>query len=331
VATGCHWRDNHVNNLGISGEWIYSRLGCGIDATGGIVDSAPYTCMMLRLTLAVAALCCLSASAFADVVTNLTGREIIDRYLARQAVDSELAFIAMTVSRPGAPKKENRFLLAYRREADGTKKGLVRLVRPKDVEGVSVLAVQDPQGKVQAHVFMPALGQSTRLAGSALDKPFLGSDYSYKDLMAEAPAANRYERLKDAQLQGVDCYQVRAVETQSSADRLYGYRDLLIDKEKLQLVRITFHAANGKLIKTFMPYDYGSTQVKGQTTRPHRAVMVRAGVDEWTEFLVVEGRLNKDIPPEIFTIQKIESWKPQEVDEFIFQFGITVSGKATEQ
>ena len=261
---------------------------------------------------------------------NLTGREIIEQYLARQAVDSELAFIAMTVSRPGVPKQERRFLLAYRREADGSKSGLVRLVRPKDVDGVSVLARQDPQGKVETYVYMPALGQSSRLSGNALDKPFLGSDYSYKDLMAEAPAANKYERLKDTQLQGLDCYQVRATETNAPAGQVYAYRELVIDKDKLQLMRVTFHAAGGKLVKTFMPYEYGSPQVKGETTRPRRAVMVRAGVDEWTEFLVVESRLNRNIPREIFTNKRLESWKPEEVEEFIFQFGITVSGKTNE-
>jgi hypothetical protein len=73
-----------------------------------------------------------------------------------------------------------------------------------------------------------------------------------------------------------------------------------------------------------MPYEYGSPQVKGETTRPRRAVMVKPGDDTWTDFVVIESRLNKDIPPEIFTTKRIESWKPEEVNEFIFQFGITV-------
>ncbi|MCI0541377.1 MAG: outer membrane lipoprotein-sorting protein [Verrucomicrobiales bacterium] len=284
--------------------------------------------MTLRLILIAAVVGLAGLEALADDA-NPTGREIIERYLARQAVDSELAFVAMTISRPGLAKKEHRFLLAYRRESDGAKKGLIRLVRPKDVEGVSVLALQDAKGNVETHVYMPALGETTRLDGTALDKPFLGSDYSYKDLLAEVPSAHRYERLKDTQLRGTECYQVRALENEDGNNRR-GYRELLIDKEKFQLVRITFHASDGKLIKTFMPYEYGSPQVKGETTRPRRAVMVKPGEDTWTDFVVVESRLNKDIPLEIFTTKQIESWKPDEVTEFIFKLGITVLGTPTE-
>ncbi len=285
--------------------------------------------MMPRIIL-IAALLVLAGSGALAGEADLTGRQIVDRYLERQTVGSELAFIVMTVSRPGAEKKEYRFLTAYRREADGAKKGLVRLVRPKDVEGVTLLALQDAKGNAETYVHMPALGETTRLVGAALDQPFLGSDYSYKDLLAEVPSAHHYERLKDARLREIDCYQVRAVENEGPKDRLYAYRELLIDKEKLQLVRVLFYAADGKLVKTFMPYEYGSSEVKGETTRPRRAVMVRPGDAAQTEFRVVESRLNRDIPPEIFTTTRIESWKPEEVEEFIFQFGITVLATASE-
>jgi hypothetical protein len=285
---------------------------------------------MLRCVLTMAVAGSLTSHSLAGEA-NLTGREIIDRYLARQTVDSELGFIAMTISRPGQAKKEYRFLAAYRRESDGSKKVLVRMVRPKDVEGVSLLSLQDAKGDDETYVYMPALGESSRLTGDALDKPFLGSDYSYRDLLAEVPAAHRYERLPDTQLRGVDCYQVRALgNEQRTKDRAYAYRELLIDQEKLQLLRVTFHAAGGQLVKTFMPHEYDSPLVKGQTTRPRRAVMAGTSADAWTEFLVVEGRLNQAIPAEIFTTKRLESWKPEEVTAFIFQVGITVIGAPSE-
>src|SRR5262245_43506558 len=77
------------------------------------LESARKAFAILPLILVVTMMGLAGSTALAHD-TKATGREIIERYLARQSVDSELAFIAMTISRPGMAKKEHRFLIAYR-------------------------------------------------------------------------------------------------------------------------------------------------------------------------------------------------------------------------
>ncbi len=72
---------------------------------------------------------------------EMTGRAIVDGYVETQEVDSELAYIRMTIVLPGPRLEERRFLAVYRKDPEGGRGSFIRLVRPPDVEGVTLLAI----------------------------------------------------------------------------------------------------------------------------------------------------------------------------------------------
>ncbi len=254
----------------------------------------------------------------------LAARAIVDRYLATQDVRSELAFIKMTVSEPGLPLKERRFLVVHRLRPDGLRDYLLRMVRPQDVEGVSVLASEQAGGTYEQWVYLPATGKARKLGPGMKAGAFLGSNFSYEDLFREIPSIHDYERLPDTDLRGTACFHVRAREREGG-QRTYAHRDLLIAKDTYDLLRIDFYDPGKKLIKTLSALDYRSAQVKGQTRRPRQAIMRTVGRDVFTDFTVVEGRIGETFPDEMFTPKFLESWKPADVSEFIFRYGITVT------
>ena len=117
---------------------------------------------------------------------------------------------------------------------------------------------------------------------------------------------------------------MRAVE-KPGGKSAYAFRELVIAKDNYDLMRVDFYGkSSGKLIKTLTAYDYRSSEVKGDTRRPRRAVMRESGKEAWSDFTLIEGRLGEKIPDDIFTPQRIESWTDAEVEEFIFRYGITV-------
>lgn len=256
----------------------------------------------------------------------LTGNQIVSLHLADKRSDSEMAFIRMNHQVPGAPPKEYRFLVVYRK-TDSGKSYFLRLIRPKDVEAVTILAMEKSAGDLDHYFFLPAIGKMKRLTGEARRAAFLGSDYSFEDLLDEMPSWNAYERRPDAEVDGFPCFQVRAVEARREGGSAYAYRDLFIDKEGHHLRKVDFYAKNERLVKTLAASEFGSTEVKGQTTRPRRALMTNHQTGSTTEFVVVEGRVNEKFDPALFAPERLERWAPEEVEEFIFNLGLTVTAE----
>lgn len=250
-----------------------------------------------------------------------SGEAIIAAYSDTQQVDSEMAYIKMTSLRPGLQVEERRFIAAYRSDTNGSDY-LARLIHPRDIEGVTVLSKQTPDGNSAQYLYLPAVGKTRMLAGSAKSEPFLGSDFSIEDLLREAPASHNYQRLKDANAQGQLCYVVRAVEKQSSGSG-YAYRDLYIAKNNYNLLQVDYYNLKEEMIKNFFAADYHSAKVKGPTTRPHTAIMIDKATRSTTTFTVIESRINEDVEAGVFTPEKIETWTSEEVNEFIFKFGFT--------
>ncbi len=49
--------------------------------------------------------------------------------------------------------------------------------------------------------------------------------------------------------------------------------------------------------------------------------------DSSTIFTVIEGRIDEEIDADLLTPAKIEKWTPEEVDEFIFDYGFVVTAE----
>jgi hypothetical protein len=255
---------------------------------------------------------------------QLTGDEIVNRYIKSKKCDSEMAFIRMQTNAGTDAAKDHRFLVVYRSTADGGHSVFLRMIRPVDVEGITVLTLNQPPTGERQFVYLPSLKKSRELSGTGRSSAFLGSDFTYEDLMEELPAVHVYQRVEDTSVNGRACFVVRAIESREKKTSAYQYRDLLIDQETFDLLRAEFYGQNGKKIKTFDAIGYRSSEIKGQTNRPQRATMRDHLRGTVTEFLVIEGRLNEKFDNKLFTIEFLERWQPQEIELFIFQYGLTV-------
>jgi hypothetical protein len=257
---------------------------------------------------------------------NPKGRKIIDKYLEVQDVDSELAFIRMNTYIPSGSEsinKKQRFLAITKKNKTGTNSFMIRMVRPKNVEGVTFLANSNTDDTVNHYIYLPEIGNVTRIRSASKSGAFLGSDFTYEDLQREIPSNFKYERLSDQVVHGAECFTVRALPASDSVESYYSHRDLFIEKKTYNLYKIDFYKAGGKLVKILETYEYGSSKVKGETVRPLDAVMTNKEKNTVTVFTVVESRLNLELEKELFTPEKIKQWTADEVRQLIFDVGFT--------
>jgi hypothetical protein len=254
---------------------------------------------------------------------TLTADDIIKRYAEGNQSKSEMAYVKMVTESPEAPAVERRILLAYQKQGQGDAM-FMRLLHPKDVEGVTLLASTSANNELAYHFFLPALGKMKQLTPEARQGAFLGSDYSFEDLLQEVPEWHAYKRLPDEEVEGSACFVIRASENRKEKESAYAYRDLFIEKTSFHLRKIAYYDAKDSLVKLLNASGYDSKEVKGRTTRPRTAVMQAVDTKSKTTFTVIEGRVDQDIDAELFTPKKLENWPLLDVEEFIFDLGMTV-------
>ncbi len=258
----------------------------------------------------------------AELKHDLAGVEIIDRYLVTQEVLSELVYVRMSHLEADGTAKHHQILAAFRYNEDASSNYLLRLIEPAEVKGVSFLIKQFVNGGLQQHLYLPSVGRARPLTGKSENQPFLGTNFTLADLQKEVPAVHAYERLSDTFVFGRDCFRVRAVEETEGAARLYSHRDLYVDKENYNLLKVDYFDTTGKNTKELALYDYQSPMINGFTKRPHRAVMKNLENGSTTVFAVIEARIDEAIGAEIFTPSNIETWTDEEIESFIFAYGL---------
>jgi len=264
-----------------------------------------------------------TAVAFSQDDKALTADAIIACYVAGNQSKSEMAYVKMITESAGAPATERRILLAYQKAGEGDA-FFMRLLHPKDVEGVTLLATTSASQELSYYFFLPALGKMRQLTPEARQGAFLGSDYTFEDLLQEVPELHAYKRLPDEEEDGVPCFVVRASESRQGKTSAYAYRDLFIEKANFNLRKIAYYDTKESLVKLLRASGYDSKDVKGKTTRPQHAVMVTVETKSKTTFTVIEGRVDEKLDAALFTPKKLENWPMLDVEEFIFGLGMTI-------
>jgi len=254
---------------------------------------------------------------------NLTGAELVDLYAKTQTVDSELAYIELKIfegAQPGKDVAKRRFLALTEKEGGGFDY-LIRLVRPEEVEGVSVLTNVDADDNVSQYIYLPAQGKPVQLAGAGRSGSFLGSDFAYEDLVREAPGNFDYERMDDAPAQGEECAVVRAYPKDDLASA-YAYRDIFIDPTSYEIRKVVFYGESGEPVKELQAYEYRSPDVDGKTVRPRFAVMKNHETKTISVFKVLKSRLDLPLKHEYFDSDYLSQMTPADVNGLLSEIDV---------
>src|SRR5690554_4570929 len=112
-------------------------------------------------------------------VLALTGNEVLGNLDETMKADSKVMEQEMLLYTRSGSVRNRDVKLWNKLDTDGNRKMLVRFTAPANIAGTSFLSVDDDMW-----LYMPALGKVKRIAGSAKQGNFMGSDLSYEDMEA---------------------------------------------------------------------------------------------------------------------------------------------------
>ena len=155
-------------------------------------------------------------------------------------------------------------------------------------------------------IYLPAVRRIKRIAlESSGGGYFMGSDFTYRDLISDDLKDLNFEMLEDATIDGVDCYAVKSWGKTNEVQQDIGYSYTLSyhRKDNYMLHRREYYDFNGDLLKV---YEAEGFLVFGPTIYPSKVSMtnVQSGHKSVIE---VSNASTDEIPDSYFTTRYLQN------------------------
>ncbi len=127
-------------------------------------------------------------------------------------VGSGRATVELVTINARGQERPNR-LVFYRQETAHGANQLLEYLAPADVAGTKFLTVDDESGETLMWLYLPALGRERRIAGSAAQDSFMGTDFTFEEIGEHRHVQQGLRRRAAGRrdLRGVDGYVLRLV------------------------------------------------------------------------------------------------------------------------
>jgi hypothetical protein len=247
---------------------------------------------------AVALLCGVAVDRARALDPNTRDPRVIMQAASQQATGTRtLMRVKMTIHDSGGSRE--RILDMRSERTDHARKSLILIESPSDVRNTGFLSI-DYRSKDHADeqwLYLPKLHRVTRVPNSGKSDPFLGSDFSYSDLVQQDPDDFQFTLLEPSVKVGnEECWLIEASPRTPEVQEASGYRKIQtwLSKSKLIPLQTKGWTAKDDKIKYFKAMNV--RQIDGIWT-PERLQMrtvksEKAVSDTVLELLTVQNNAN---------------------------------------
>jgi predicted RND superfamily exporter protein len=240
-----------------------------------------------------------------------------------QATDAaSLMTKSMVVTRPQQSQAIGRFVLTNKEgqarvrqtisiaelKPDGIHtKRVVRFTSPADVGGTSVLTIEN-EGDDDIWVYLPALKKVRRLAASNKNDAFVGTDFSYGDILGHPVAEWTHRLVRNEVVNGVPSQVVESLPATPviAANTGYSRRVNWISAANGVVVKTEFYGPSGALLKIYSCSDIRLVDPKARRYQPMRQLMKNVVTGHSTLIEYTSFRTDISISPAQFQPRSLE-------------------------
>jgi len=131
---------------------------------------------------------------------------------------------------------------------------MIRFLQPGDVEGTGYLQVQHYDGEDDMWIYLPALKKVRRLVANNKKDSFVGSDFSYGDILQPVVDTYKHVIVKSEALDGEDCWVIESVPASDQIRKDYGYgkKTAWIRKSNFMEKKVEYLDTGGRPLKTML-------------------------------------------------------------------------------
>lgn len=261
---------------------------------------------MMRWWVALAAVIALGPSAWAG---DLTADEIMRRNEVVDKVADSRADVTMTLVSSSGARRERSTQSSSKLTANGIdQKRLVRFLTPADVKGTATLLVEHADADDDIWIYLPALHKVRRLVANNKKDSFVGTDFSYGDIIGHKAASWTHTLAGTEQVDGVDTYIVDSVPRSDDVRETSGYakRRSWIRTDNFVAVKVLYWDTAEKPLKELHATDVRETDPAHHKWQAYRIVMSNTQTGHSTEIVWTKLEVGVGLSDDLFTERELE-------------------------
>jgi uncharacterized protein len=185
---------------------------------------------------------------------------------------------------------------------------VVTFLSPSDVKGTKTLLIEHKGKDDDIWIYLPALKKVRRLVSSNKKDSFVGTDFSYGDVIGHRPEDWTHKILGEEKVDGKDCWRLESAPKNDSVKENSGYAKRVgwVDKESFVTLKGEAYDVSEKLLKNFKASDVKQVDTKNNKWQPMRleAENVQTGHKTILEFQ--NFKANQGVKDELFTTRYLE-------------------------
>ncbi|MEJ2130419.1 MAG: outer membrane lipoprotein-sorting protein [Gammaproteobacteria bacterium] len=233
--------------------------------------------MSTRCTSIVLATCALVVTATIADAADTASPEQKGRGIAEEADRRDEGFgdsvVALTMTLSNAEGRTRTRRLTWRtlerREENEGDKSLVVFHEPRDIEGTAFLTFTHIGSADDQWLYLPSLKRVKRISSANKSSAFVGSEFSYEDLLSDEVEKFDYRWLRDEPCGELLCFVLER--RPRYEDSGYARQVLWVDQGEYRTMRIDFFDLEERHLKTLTFEDY--RRYRERYWRAHRMQM----------------------------------------------------------
>lgn len=185
---------------------------------------------------------------------------------------------------------------------------LVTFLSPSDVKGTKTLLVEHSNQDDDMWIYLPALKKVRRLVANNKKDSFVGTDFSYGDVIGHRVADWNHKILKEEKIDGKDCWVMEALPKNSKVSDNTGYSKRLawIDKESFIAVRGEMYDLNGQLLKKISAQKIEKVDAKNNKWQPMILEAQNMQTSHKTILEFKNFKANQGVQDDVFSSRSLE-------------------------
>jgi len=208
--------------------------------------------MLNRFTRYAAGLMAMTCAALSPAHAEDTADQLMERNFFVTKVSAMRVQMTMQLIAPDSQKRERKMETTSKLQKNGIDSNLiVRFQYPADIKGTAFLEVERIDADDDIWIYLPALQKVRRIVANNKKDSFMGSDFSYGEMLPPRVEAYKHTLLGTETIDGLPCGIVQSIPASDKVrdDSGYSKKVTWLDKNSALEVKVDYYDLEGKLLK----------------------------------------------------------------------------------
>jgi len=240
---------------------------------------------------------------------DLPAQEIMRREYFVSRVKDSRAEATLTLINPTGQQRVRRVLSITKAQEDGASQmRLVRFLYPPDIKGTATLTIEHTERDDDMWVYLPALGKVQRLVSRNKGDSYVGTDFSYGDIIGHKVGDYSHRLIGSETFEGAECFVVESVPVSDRVlrDGGYGKRISWIRKDNFVSPKLEGYDPQGKLFKRLLATDIRLVDPAQGRWQPMRIEMINLDTRHRTVLFYHDFKANVGVLETLFTTRYLD-------------------------